>query len=178
VGGCSHRLHCRGASVAEVTRPAVRCRRDRRARFLGRGSALGPRSSDVSGDAKRRTAPPAAVEGVPEPKLIGEAEALPLPPTATVAPVSTIFTLKETRREPFGVGSTREEVIAAQGREPTYASKDRRILWWGSAKVRFTPEGRVNDWLQGQPQRLNVFDGDTSLTDLPRSKGRDVGAIR
>jgi len=55
----------------------------------------------------------------------------------------------------FDLGSTREEVIAAQGTPPTYAARHQRILWWGSSRVEFDDGGRVRAWMNGTPP-LNV----------------------
>lgn len=50
----------------------------------------------------------------------------------------------------FDVGSTREQVIAAQG-PPTYAARHQRTLWWGSSRVEFDEVGRVRSWMSGAP---------------------------
>lgn len=51
----------------------------------------------------------------------------------------------------FHVGSSQAEVIAAQGREPTFAARDGRSLWWGSSTVTFSRDGRVIAWRDGLP---------------------------
>jgi hypothetical protein len=55
----------------------------------------------------------------------------------------------------FEVGSSREDVIAAQGRPPTYSARHDRILWWGSSRVEFDDAGRVRAWVSGTPP-LNI----------------------
>ena len=55
----------------------------------------------------------------------------------------------------FDVGSSRYEVLAAEGSPPTYQMKNK--LWWGSSRVTFDKEGRVESWVQGTPA-LNVRD--------------------
>jgi hypothetical protein len=54
----------------------------------------------------------------------------------------------------FDVGSTREEVLAAQDAPPTYATKNGSAMWWGSSKVLFTKDGRVQSWTQGIPSLM------------------------
>jgi hypothetical protein len=44
----------------------------------------------------------------------------------------------------FDVGSSRAEVVAAQGRPSTYAAHHDRSLWWGSSRVDFDKEGKVH----------------------------------
>jgi hypothetical protein len=91
--------------------------------------------------------PPSTDPGEPEPL---ESEALPVAFSDTVV-AATIGIISTTL--PFDVGSTRDEVIAAQGAPPTYMSK--RALWWGSSKVNFGRDGRVQSWVNGTPA-LNV----------------------
>jgi hypothetical protein len=55
-------------------------------------------------------------------------------------------------RPTFGRGSTRDEVVAAQG-APTYRTKN--SLWGGSSRVDFTNDGLVIGWVNGMPA-LNV----------------------
>jgi hypothetical protein len=55
----------------------------------------------------------------------------------------------------FDVGSTREEVMAAQGGPPTYSARHQRMLWWGSSRVEFDDSGHVRSWVSGTPP-LNV----------------------
>jgi hypothetical protein len=54
----------------------------------------------------------------------------------------------------FDVGSSRDDVIAAQGSRPTYSTKSGDRVWWGSSVVRFTPDGRVESWVQGTPKLM------------------------
>ena len=61
------------------------------------------------------------------------------------------ITLLSTR---FDVGSTRDEVLSAQGSAPTYATHDGRSIWWGSSKVTFSPEDRVTGWTAGTPRLM------------------------
>ena len=42
----------------------------------------------------------------------------------------------------FDVGSSREDVIAAQGSPPTYSGHPGRTLWWASSRVEFDDAGR------------------------------------
>jgi hypothetical protein len=98
------------------------------------------------------------LNGLPNPLLIGAPEPVALPsrfvenrssladmPTPASTRVSDAF---------FGIGSTREDVIAAQGRPPTFSDKGGDRLWWGSSRVLFTPHGRVRSWVQGTPSLL------------------------
>ncbi len=55
----------------------------------------------------------------------------------------------------FDVGSSRAEVLAAQGRPPTYSAHHDRTWWWGSSRVEFDRDGRVRSWSDGTPA-LNV----------------------
>jgi hypothetical protein len=54
----------------------------------------------------------------------------------------------------FTLGSTRDEVIAAQGYPPTYSTRNARTLWWGSAKVMFSADGYVTGWTDGIPSLM------------------------
>jgi hypothetical protein len=65
-------------------------------------------------------------------------EALPLLYTDTPLPTTGIVSATP----PFAIGSSRDEVIAAQGTPPTYVTE--RALWWGSSKVTFAPDGRAS----------------------------------
>jgi hypothetical protein len=56
----------------------------------------------------------------------------------------------------FDVGSSRAEVIAAQGRPPTYAAHHDRTLWWGSSRVEFDQDDKVRSWMDGTPA-LNAY---------------------
>ena len=51
----------------------------------------------------------------------------------------------------FGLGSSREDVIAAQGGPPTYSARHGKMLWWGSSRVEFDEAGGVRAWLNGTP---------------------------
>ena len=65
--------------------------------------------------------------------------------TDVAAPESTLLSTR------FDIGSTREEVEAAQGRPPTFSARGGTYLWWGSSKVMFTRDGRVEGWVDGSP---------------------------
>jgi hypothetical protein len=95
--------------------------------------------------------------------LDGLAATLPEPKSLDARPLATpaIVTACQDARSDgvegafFHEGSTRDAVIDAQGSVPTYASKDGRTLWSGSAKVMFDRDGRVERLAQGVPG-LNV----------------------
>jgi hypothetical protein len=88
-------------------------------------------------------------------------EAPPLPATGVVDE-SALLTVAVPTLDPvaldtavFDIGSSRADVIAAQGRPPTYAAHHDRTLWWGSSRVEFDRDGKVR-WVDGTPA-LNVY---------------------
>jgi hypothetical protein len=93
-----------------------------------------------------------------EPAPIAEAEPAPIQVANLVAPVAAVPSLESNDLDSlfFDVGSSRAEVIAAQGRPPTYVAHHDRSLWWGSSRVAFDRDGRVRSWVDGTPA-LNVY---------------------
>jgi hypothetical protein len=95
------------------------------------------------------------LNGLPDPLLIAAPEPMVLPSRFVVnrSSLADIPTRASTRVSDvfFGIGSTREDLIAAQGRPPTFSDKGGDRLWWGSSRVVFTPDGRVRSWVQGTP---------------------------
>jgi hypothetical protein len=93
-----------------------------------------------------------------EPAPTAEAEPPPLEAANLVAPVALVPSLEPAALESlfFDVGSSRADVIAAQGRPPTFAAHHDRTLWWGSSRVEFDQDGRVRSWMNGTPA-LNVY---------------------
>jgi hypothetical protein len=84
-------------------------------------------------------------------------------PAASVIDESALLTVVVPMLDPlpldtttFDIGSSRAEVIAAQGRPPTYAAHHDRTLWWGSSHVEFDKDGKVRSWMDGTPA-LNVY---------------------
>jgi hypothetical protein len=101
-----------------------------------------------------------AVEPSPldEPAPAPESEPPPIQAENLVAPVAVVPSLESNDLDSlfFDVGSSRAEVIAAQGRPPTYAAHHDRTLWWGSSRVEFDRDGNVRSWVDGMPA-LNVY---------------------
>jgi hypothetical protein len=86
------------------------------------------------------------------------AEPPPLVAADLVAPNALVPSLEPSTLDSlfFDVGSSRAEVVAAQGRPPTYAQHHDRTLWWGSSRVEFDQDGKVRSWMDGTPS-LNVY---------------------
>jgi hypothetical protein len=82
----------------------------------------------------------------------------PLAASNLVAPVALVPSLEPAALDLlfFDVGSSRADVVAAQGRPPTYAAHHDRTLWWGSSRVEFDRDGKVRSWVDGTPA-LNVY---------------------
>jgi hypothetical protein len=101
-----------------------------------------------------------AVEPTPheEPAPAAEAETSLIQAENIVAPAVLVPSLESNDLDAlfFDVGSSRAEVIAAQGRPPTYAAHHDRTLWWGSSRVEFDRDGNVLSWVNGTPA-LNVY---------------------
>jgi hypothetical protein len=93
-----------------------------------------------------------------EPAPPAEAEPLPIQAANLVAPVAVVPSSEPNDLDLlfFVVGSSRAEVIAAQGRPPTYAAHHDRTMWWGSSRVEFDRDGNVVSWVNGTPA-LNVY---------------------
>jgi hypothetical protein len=104
---------------------------------------------------------PEAEQPIAEPAPAAEAipaEPPPLVSADLVAPYVLVPSLEPSTFDSlfFDVGSSRAEVIAAQGRPPTYAAHHDRTLWWGSSRVGFDQDGKVRSWVDGTPA-LNVY---------------------
>jgi hypothetical protein len=101
---------------------------------------------------------PAAEQPVVESAPTAEAEPPPLVAANLVALDALVPSLESNALDSlfFDVGSSRAEVVAAQGRQPTYAAHHDRTLWWGSSRVEFDGDGRVRSWVDGTPS-LNVY---------------------
>jgi hypothetical protein len=99
-----------------------------------------------------------ATEPLAESVTTAEAELPPLEAANLVAAVALVPSLEPTALASlfFDVGSSRAEVITAQGRPPTYAQHHDRTLWWGSSRVEFDQDGKVRSWMDGTPS-LNVY---------------------
>jgi hypothetical protein len=101
-----------------------------------------------------------AVETSPleEPLPTTEVEPAPIQAENLVVPVAVVPSLESDDLDLlfFDVGSSRADVIAAQGRPPTYAAHHDRTLWWGSSRVEFDRDGHVSSWVNGTPA-LNVY---------------------
>jgi hypothetical protein len=89
---------------------------------------------------------------------IADAEPPLLQASDVVAPIALVPSLEPAALDSlfFDVGSSRPDVIAAQGRPPTYAAHHDRTLWWGSSRVEFDQDGKVRSWLDGTPA-LNAY---------------------
>jgi hypothetical protein len=101
---------------------------------------------------------PAAEQPFVESAPTAEAEPPLLVAANLVAPYALVPSLEPSTLDSlsFDVGSSRAEVVAAQGRPPTYAAHHDRSLWWGSSRVEFDQEGKVRSWVDGTPS-LNVY---------------------
>ena len=93
-----------------------------------------------------------------EPAPTVEAEPPPLQAANLVAAGALVSSVEPDALDSlfFDVGSSRADVIAAQGRPPTYTARHDRTLRWGSSHVEFDRDGHVRSWVDGTPA-LNVY---------------------
>ncbi len=107
----------------------------------------------------------AETESVAEPVIMPASlgvEPMPPLPSENLFDQTAVWSVAPPTQEPipldvtvFRVGSSRDEVMAAQGGPPTYAAHHDRTVWWGSSRVEFDRDGRVQSWVDGTPP-LNV----------------------